>query len=421
MKLSFSLVLIITFSIQINAQNTVAKFKYEDAEKAYYDDNFETCIQLLTETEALLGQTAPNILHLRILAEHKLLEQNPLHSYTLIENLRNHCNSYLQNYDIAGLEEKFRDVYEINNALSQYPDSKEAFDAKVAEVERYNTSIINQIKDTMVLIEGGSFIMGNKKAYYTNEQKEHEVSVGDFKMGKYEVTYEQYKLFINETGYKDEGVVYKIGDKVIVDPLNLDWKYGEDKLPRTSEDNNLPVINVSWNGAVAFCQWLSKVTGDYYRLPTEAEWEYVAKDDRPFNVGRWYLKSYNERGWLKHNSNKKIHPVGQKQPNSRGVYDLFGNALEWCYDWYGKNYYHVSPNQNPSGPISGSEKVTRGGNIYTNISFDDKLNLPIIDKTKTYMTMRYTGGANEIRNNVQGFRIVMPLTDEGKAIGNTVN
>ncbi|RIA08901.1 formylglycine-generating enzyme required for sulfatase activity [Flavobacteriaceae bacterium MAR_2010_72] len=412
MKLPIFLLFIITFSIQSNAQNTVAKFKYEDAEKAFYDNKFEDCIQLLTETEALLGQSAPNILHLRILAEHKLLEQNPLHSFVLIENLRNHCNSYLQNYDIAGLEEKFRDVYEISNTLNQHPDTKEAFDVKVAEVEHHKKSIITQIQENMVLIEGGVFVMGHKKAYYTNEQKEHKVRVGDFKMGKYEVTYEQYKLFINQTGYKDEGVVYKIGGKVIVDPLNLDWKYGEDKLPRTSEDNNLPVINVSWNGAMAFCQWLSKVTGDYYRLPTEAEWEYVAKDDNPFNTGRWYWVDYNGFGWFESNSNKKIHHVGQKQPNSKGVYDLFGNAIEWCYDWYGKNYYNVSPDLNPSGPASGSEKVTRGGNIYGKANFD---------KTKTYMTIRYTGRINEIRNDVQGFRLVMPLTDEGKAIGNSLN
>ncbi len=129
----------VLFCITVSAQNTVAKFKYEDAEKAYYDNKFEDCIKLLTETEAILGQTAPNILHLRILAEHKLLEQNPMQSYALIENLRNHCNTYLQNYDIAGLEEKFRDVYEISNTLNQYPDSKEAFDEKIAALEAAKT------------------------------------------------------------------------------------------------------------------------------------------------------------------------------------------------------------------------------------------------------------------------------------------
>jgi formylglycine-generating enzyme required for sulfatase activity len=345
-----------------------------------------------------------------------------MQSYALIENLRNHCNTYLQNYDIAGLEEKFRDVYEISNTLNQYPDSKEAFDAKVAEVEQYKNSVIKQIKDNMVFVEGGIFVMGNKKAYYTDEKKEHEVKVDDFKMSKYEVTYEQYKVFIDQTGYKEDNVIYEIGDKEVANPGNMNWNYGEDKLPRTSEHNNFPVINITWNGAMAFCQWLSKETGDYYRLPTEAEWEYVAKDDRRMNIRLWHGKDYNALGWLNHNSNSKLHPVGQKQPNARGIYDLFGNASEWCYDWYDKNYYYVSPKENPSGPKSGStKKICRGGNIYSNIGYNDKLNILFIDKTKTYMTIRYTGKPNRIRNDVQGFRIVMPLTEAGKAIGNTIN
>ena len=409
----------VVIGISVSGQNTIAKFKFEDAEKAYYDNKFEDCIQLLTETETLLGQTAPNILHLRILAEHKLLEQNPMQSYALIENLRNHCNTYLQNYDIAGLEEKFRDVYEISNTLNQYPDSKEAFDAKIAQVEQYKNSVIKQIKDNMVFIEGGSFIMGNKKAKYSAEQKEHEVSVGDFKMSKYEVTYEQYKVFIDQTGYKEDNVIYEIGNKEVANPGNMNWNYGEDKLPRTSEHNNFPVINITWNGAMAFCQWLSKETGDYYRLPTEAEWEYVAKDDNPFNKGKWYEKDYNALGWFESNSELKLHPVGQKQPNTRGIYDLFGNASEWCYDWFDTNYYYVSPKENPSGPKSGSAKVYRGGDIYSLARGSNRM--------ITYMTTRYTSKPNKIyawdeeSAFVQGFRIVMPLTEAGKAIGNTSN
>jgi formylglycine-generating enzyme required for sulfatase activity len=316
------------------------------------------------------------------------------------------------------LEEKFRDVYEISNTLNQYPDSKEAFDAKIAQVEQYKkqykNSVIKQIKDNMVFVEGGIFVMGNKKAYYTNEKKEHEVKVDDFKMSKYEVTYEQYKVFIDQTGYKEDNVIYEIGDKEVANPGNMNWNYGEDKLPRTSEHNNFPVINITWNGAMAFCQWLSKETGDYYRLPTEAEWEYVAKDDRRMNIRLWHGKDYNALGWLNHNSNSKLHPVGQKQPNARGIYDLFGNASEWCYDWYDKNYYYVSPKDNPSGPKSGSAKVYRGGYIYSRGRGSNR--------KITYMTFRYFLEPNKIyTNSVQGFRIVMPLTEAGKAIGNTSN
>ncbi|RIA08902.1 hypothetical protein OE09_0727 [Flavobacteriaceae bacterium MAR_2010_72] len=156
MKRLFFIGAVLVFTLNVNSQNTVAKFKFEDAEKAYYENKFEDCIQLLTETEALLGQTAPNILHLGILAEHKLLEQNPMHSYALIENLRNHCNTYLQDYDIAGLEEKFREVFEVSNGLKKYPNDilefnaikdsiaqvkKEAYDKVVSIIENYLNAI----------------------------------------------------------------------------------------------------------------------------------------------------------------------------------------------------------------------------------------------------------------------------------------
>ncbi len=121
---------IITFltlwiTCQAHAQNTVARFKYEDAEKAFYDGNYTNCISLLDETEKLLGKSAPNILHLKILAQHKLFIVNPRESYDRYEQLRNNCQIYLTSYDIAGLEEKYREVYEISNLLPKISSPEE--------------------------------------------------------------------------------------------------------------------------------------------------------------------------------------------------------------------------------------------------------------------------------------------------------
>lgn len=113
------------FSYDSLAQNTVARFKYEDAEKAFYSSAYENCIQLLDETEKLLGKGAPNILHLKIMAQHKLFVANPRKSYNLFEQLRNNCRFYLENYDIEGLEDKYREVYRIANQLPKITSPEE--------------------------------------------------------------------------------------------------------------------------------------------------------------------------------------------------------------------------------------------------------------------------------------------------------
>jgi formylglycine-generating enzyme required for sulfatase activity len=414
-QLLFSIMVVV--GISASGQNTVAKFKYEDAEKAYYDNKFEDCIQLLTETETLLGQTAPNILHLRILAEHKLLEQNPMQSYALIENLRNHCNMYLQNYDIAGLEEKYRDVYTIKNALTEYPLTKEAFNSIVNEIESELKAFIKKlnINENMVSITGGTFIMGSKKGNYNFNRDEHEVTVSDFKMSKYEITVSQYQMFINATGYKDTTTVYKDFVKgklqTVRNSKNPIWKYDTHDNLISLESYNNPVINVSWNDAMAFCKWLTGLTGIYYRLPTEAEWEYVAKDDK--NATEWWKKNYDDLGWFKENASGNLQSVGQKKPNEWGIFDLYGNVKEWCFDWYDNNYYEISSKEDPAGPKTGQERVVRGKDILYKYSSSDEKENPI--------TYRYWGEPNEIKIGWSlGFRVVSPSTVEGNSIGKDI-
>ena len=148
-----------------------------------------------------------------------------------------------------------------------------------------------------------------------------------------------------------------------------------------------PVINLSWNDAVAFCKWLSRKEGNTYRLPTEAEWEYACRagtttryysGDDPemlakvgnvadatakakFPYWKWTIKASD--GYV------FTSPVGSFRPNAFGLYDMHGNAWQWCTDWYGEKYYAASPTDDPSGPDSGEHRVLRGGSWFDGACF----------------------------------------------------
>ena len=133
--------------------------------------------------------------------------------------------------------------------------------------------------------------------------------------------------------------------------------------------DDCPVEQVSWNDAQGFIRKLNQKEGsDKYRLPTEAEWEYAARAGSRTafaNGGISELEcghdlNLDAMGWYCGNSNKRTHPVAQKQPNAWGLYDMHGNVWEWCQDWYGKNYSFSSV-IDPTGPSSGSDRLLRGG------------------------------------------------------------
>ncbi len=191
-----------------------------------------------------------------------------------------------------------------------------------------------------VWVEGGTFEMGctgEQSNCASDEKPAHTVTVDGFYMSKYEVTFAQYDQFCEATGRSN--------------PNDKGWGRG-----------NRPVINVSWHDAVAFCKWLSKRTGTTIRLPTEAEWEYAARGGQK---SRHYKYSGSNDvdavAWYDGNSSGKTHPVGQKQPNELGLYDMSGNVWEWCQDWYDNKYYANSPHRTPRGPTSGNYRVLRGG------------------------------------------------------------
>jgi formylglycine-generating enzyme required for sulfatase activity len=149
--------------------------------------------------------------------------------------------------------------------------------------------------------------------------------------------------------------------------------------PSYFKGDNLPVEQVSWHDAIEYCNKRSlregltpayrgsgnSVTCDFnasgYRLPTEAEWEYAAKGGDKTYLTTEYSGSNNVEsiGWYDGNSGNRTHPVGTKQPNDLGIYDMSGNVWEWCWDWYGA--YTGGSQTDPAGAASGSGRVRRGG------------------------------------------------------------
>ena len=185
----------------------------------------------------------------------------------------------------------------------------------------------------MVKVEAGTFMMGatsEMKDPYDDEKPVHQVTLtNDYYMGKYEV------------------------------PQAL-WEAVMGSNPSEYKGDNLPVEMVSWNDCQEFISKLNSLTGRKFRLPTEAEWEYAARGGKR---SRGYQYSGNSNisdvAWYDGNSGSKPHPVGTKQANELGIYDMSGNVYEWCSDWYGS--YSSSSQTNPTGADSGSFRVFRGG------------------------------------------------------------
>ena len=164
-----------------------------------------------------------------------------------------------------------------------------------------------------------------------------------FYLGATNVTVGQFRQFVDEAGYQ-------VGD-------------GRWRNPGFDQTDQHPVVFVSWNNAVDFCNWLSKKEGKAYRLPTEAEWEYSCRAGKAgsrycFGDDEAQLEDY---AWYNKNSGGGTHPVGKKKPNDWGLYDMHGNAWGWCQDNYDPNYYKTSPPKDPPGPGAGGGRVARGG------------------------------------------------------------
>ena len=191
----------------------------------------------------------------------------------------------------------------------------------------------NVINIEMVKVEAGSFNMGatpEMRSPYKDEKPAHRVTMtNDYYIGKYEVTQALWQAVMGSN-------------------------------PSHFKGDALPVEQVSWKDCQKFITKLNRLTGKNFRLPTEAEWEYAARGG---NKSRGYRYSgsntIDDVAWYENDALSQTHPVGTKQPNELEIYDMTGNVMEWCQDWYGS--YSSSPQVNPTGAASGSYRVVRGG------------------------------------------------------------
>lgn len=220
---------------------------------------------------------------------------------------------------------------------------------------------LEQIEKGMVFIKGGCFRMGNTFDGGDNDEKPaHQACVDDYYLGKYEVTNRQFAVFLNDVNKRgvNRELWFTINEKehcYISGDIGNYWV--------KSGYNDHPVACVSWHGATGFTKWVSEKTGNNYRLPTEAEWEYAARSGG--RQEKWSGVSHESKlgdyAWYADNSGDKTHPVGKKKPNTFGLYDMSGNIWEWVQDWYDDDYYQKSTENNPEGPLKGSDRAVRGG------------------------------------------------------------
>ncbi len=251
--------------------------------------------------------------------------------------------------------------------------------------------ILKRLAANMVPVAGGTFTMGctaeQGRDCWDNEKPAHSVTLSSFKIGKYEVTQEEW-----------------------TEVMGSNPSYH-------SNCPKCPVEQVSWNDVQSFLKKLNARTGGKYRLPTEAEWEYAARGGKSGGyrysgsnsvdsvppkeemsaIGLYKYSGSNSADKVAWYDGSGSQNVGQKGANELGLYDMSGNVWEWCSDWYGDEYYSNSPSSNPSGPSSGTYRMLRGG------SWHD-----LYWGAGTCRVSSRNLHAPEDRNSSSGFRLVSP-------------
>lgn len=194
------------------------------------------------------------------------------------------------------------------------------------------TLTVNGIKYNMVWVDGGTFRMGatsEQGSEISDEKPVHSVTLSGYYIGKTEVTQALWQAVMGSN-------------------------------PSYFEGDDLPVEQVSWDDCQEFIRKLNSMTGQNFRLPTEAEWEFACRGGNNSRGYKYSGSNYIDNvAWYDGNSGDKTHPVATKSPNELGIYDMSGNVWEWCADWYGD--YSSGRQTNPKGPYDGSFRVNRGG------------------------------------------------------------
>jgi formylglycine-generating enzyme required for sulfatase activity len=231
-------------------------------------------------------------------------------------------------------------------------------------------------------IPKGKFLMGSPKPEKDHSfyEVEHEVELRrDYMLGKTTITRGQFRAFVEDADYKTEAEQdgkggYGWTRNGFAQKPEFTWKN-----PGFAQTDEHPVVNVSWNDAVAFCEWVKRMTGKDVRLPMEAEWEracrggqrkgrYFFGDDeeelaRYANVAdASYRAATNFTDGIKADDGYAFTaPVGKFRANQYGLYDMHGNVWQWCSDWYDQQYYANGDKEDPQCPNYGTQRVLRGG------------------------------------------------------------
>lgn len=218
---------------------------------------------------------------------------------------------------------------------------------------------------SMEAIPGGSFLMGDNHSQKGDEAPAHEVELDPFWMSTYEITWDLFQAFLYkdyEKSKQEEGQV-PVEVDAVTRPTKpyLDMTFGFGK-------EGYPALAMTHYNAIQFCKWLYVRTGVFYRLPTEAEWEYACRagSTTAYHFGD-DAKQLDEYAWYAANSGQKTHPVGQKKPNAFGLYDMIGNVAEWTYDQYHADFYKQFAGKKAKNPVAEPTElyphVVRGGSF----------------------------------------------------------
>jgi len=233
----------------------------------------------------------------------------------------------------------------------------------------------SSLKFKMTPIKGGSFIMGsaaNEQGRDADEGPQRKFFISPFWMGVYEVTHDEFDIF-----FKDANTSQNVNVDAITRPspqyIDLSWDMGR--------EGGFPVNSMQQRTAVMYCKWLYNKTGIFYRLPTEAEWEYAC---RAGSSTKYFFgdneKELDKYAWYKKNSKDAYHKAGQLQPNAFGLYDMLGNVSEWVMDQYDENYFTKTKDGETDPelkPVSRHPRLLKGGSYV-----DEAKDLRVANRTK---------------------------------------